>query len=174
VTLKLSKIGIVIAAVTTAAPALAAPQCPSLAEANAERVRILQTELMVAALKCRARTDLGLFEKYNTFVRTFTPELVEHGKALTSYFQRSYGSIYRQKMDTFITSLANTVSIASDKDPQFCDITSQRADAVLAGTGSVALASLNFNDTQFTTLATCAPTIGVTVTADSSAIAPSK
>lgn len=174
VTLKLSKIGVVVATVATASPALAAPQCPSLAEANAERVRILQTELMVAALKCRARTDLGLFDKYNSFVRTFTPELVAHGKALTNYFQRSYGSIYRQKMDKYITSLANTVSIASDQDPQFCETTSQRADIILAGAGSVTLANVDFSDTRFTMLATCDPLIGTTVTADSSPVPSSK
>jgi hypothetical protein len=174
VTLKFSKIGIVIATVATASPAFAAPQCPSIAEASAERVRVLQTELMVAALKCRGREDLGLFEKYNTFVRKFTPELVEHGKTLTGYFQRSYGNSYRQKMDKYITSLANTVSIASDKDPQFCEVSSQRADAVLSGAGSVKLASLNISDPKFAKLASCGPNVEATLTADSSSVASSE
>lgn len=174
VTLKLSKIGIVIATVATASPALAAPQCPSLAEASAERVRVLQTELMVAALKCRGREDLALFDKYNTFVRKFTPELVEHGKTLTGYFQRSYGSNYRQKMDKYITSLANSVSIASDQDPQFCEVSSRRADSVLAGAGSVKLASLQLSDPQFARLGTCGPNTEATLTADSSSVASSE
>lgn|GEM_PF-5800952 len=172
-TLKFSQIGIVIAAVATASPAFAVSQCPSLAEANAERVRIMQTELMVGALKCRSREDLGLFGKYNAFVRKFTPELVEHGKALTSYFQRSYGRNYQKKMDTYITSLANSVSMASDQDPAFCDSTAAMADAVLAGSASVTLASRNLSDAKFITLDVCAP-VDTTLTADSTPVAPSE
>lgn len=152
-----TKIGAIVLTMATSAPAMAASACPTAAEAGAERVRILQTELMVAALKCRARDDLALFQKYNSFVHKYTPQLVQQGKTLTGYFERVYGAGYRQKMDKYITSLANSVSISSDKSADFCEATSARADAVLSGTPNVNLASMSVRNPSFVTLATCGP-----------------
>ena len=168
---KLTKIGAIALSVTISAPAMAASSCPTPAETAAEHVRILQTELMVAALKCRARTDLNLYDKYNTFVRKYTPELVQHGKALTGYFERTYGAGYRQKLDKYITTLANSVSISSDKNAKFCDSLSAEADAVLAGTGSATLVKASIRNPSFAKLPSCGPSMASTVEAGRTPVA---
>lgn len=128
------------------APTLAQSMCATPQEVEAERVRVLQTELMVAALKCRDRSDLALRERYNAFVERFTPQLVQHGKALRAYFKRQYGADHRRHMDRYITGLANTVSQISDERPEFCTRTSQRAKTLLE-TGLVNVSPAEFTVT---------------------------
>ena len=108
-----------IAAIALAAAALVAPAqaatptpkaCQSAAEINAERVRQIQTEFMVAALKCRKDPQAGVLDRYNAFVRKFSPELVKQSNVLQSYFKRQYGAGHLKRYDSYITKLANELS----------------------------------------------------------------
>lgn len=99
----------------------AAGLCLTAAEARAERIRIVQTELMIAALKCASRPELRLNETYDRFVRDFKPQLVENARILSNYFKRRHGVAHQQELDSFITGLANRISLISGRDPGFCD-----------------------------------------------------
>jgi hypothetical protein len=103
-------------AATTALP----KACPTVAERDAERLRHLQTELMVAALKCRNNPQANLTEPYNAFVRKYSDVLLVQSNVLQGYFKRQYGPGYLKKFDTYITQLANEVSRRSQTTPQYC------------------------------------------------------
>ena len=67
-------------------------------------MRILQTELMVAALTCNQRTD------YNAFINRFQPQLSAQGKLLQAFFQRKHGSGSAKALNGFVTRVANESS----------------------------------------------------------------
>lgn len=89
--------------------------CAKATDAAALRTRMLQTELMVAALSCNQKED------YNTFVTHYRPQLKQNGTALKRYFDRSYGRRSAQELNTFTTRLANEASKRSLSDiGKFC------------------------------------------------------
>jgi len=111
-----------LAASLIASPvAEAAARCANSQERTAMRVRAMQTELMVAALSCRAVPGRDFTGQYNTFVQRHGERLVSHGKVLQSYFQSRYGEQSRKKLDAFITALANDASRRSMNSATFCD-----------------------------------------------------
>lgn len=116
-------------ALATIASLLAGPAaavCVDSSERQAMITRVLQTELMVAALTC------GQQGEYNTFIRRFEGELVNRGKTLRAYFQRTYGGQSQPRLDGFITRLANEASqrsIANRAD--FCPRAAELFDVVL-------------------------------------------
>jgi Ni/Co efflux regulator RcnB len=111
-----------LAASLVAAPvAEAATKCATAKERTAMHVRVMQTELMVAALSCRAVPGRDFTGQYNAFVQRHGEKLVTHGRILTSYFQTRYGEGYRKKLDEFITALANDASRRSMNSTTFCD-----------------------------------------------------
>lgn len=78
-------------------------------------VRRLQTNLMVAALSCRARAE------YNDFILTHRPSLQKYGKAIRAEFRRRYGPNGSKRLNRFITRLANEASARSNADREaFC------------------------------------------------------
>jgi len=78
-------------------------------------VRRLQTNLMVAALSCRARSD------YNEFITMHRPGLQSYGKAIRAEFRRRYGHKGSKQLNRFITRLANEASARSNADRDgFC------------------------------------------------------
>lgn len=79
-------------------------------ETAAINARLLQTEMMVAALACDLRPQ------YNTAVRTFEKELVRHGKVLRKMFRRNHGASAQRRLDKYITQLANDASARSNYD----------------------------------------------------------
>lgn len=81
--------------------------CTSPSETAAVQVRILQSELMVAALSCRAKP------KYNKFVKQFEPVLVRSGKTLVAMFHRDHPGRAVAELNRFITRLANGASAHS-------------------------------------------------------------
>lgn len=99
----------------------AAKRCASAQERTAIRVRVMQTELMVAALSCRAVPGRDFTGQYNAFVQRHGDKLVNHGRVLQSYFQTRYGEGYRKKLDAFVTALANDASRRSMNSATFCD-----------------------------------------------------
>ncbi len=93
-------------AILVSGPALAAV-CTSPSESAAVQLRILQSELMVAALSCRAKP------KYNRFVKQFEPILVQSGKTLVAMFHRDHRGRAVAELNRFITRLANGASAHS-------------------------------------------------------------
>lgn len=79
-------------------------------ETAAVNARLLQTEMMVAALACDLRPQ------YNQAVRTFEKELVGHGKVLRKMFRRNHGAAAQRHLDKYITRLANEASARSNYD----------------------------------------------------------
>jgi hypothetical protein len=121
----------VLASISTAASAASSTPCLTASEHDAALVRQLQTELMVAALKC-AGHSADLSGRYNTFVRKFGKEIGANGDTLRGYFSRAYGSGHaRSKMDAYITSLANDAVMKTINEPGFCDNMTPVFDKVL-------------------------------------------
>ena len=97
-------------------------------EREAINFRLLQTELMVAALSC-GRDDFR--SKYNTFVVRFRPALRSNGRALKAIFKRNYGHRGKRRLDAYVTKLANEASVRSMENAAFCNIAGRKFDAVL-------------------------------------------
>ncbi|MEX2650046.1 MAG: hypothetical protein WD673_13635 [Alphaproteobacteria bacterium] len=93
-----------VLAVIGASPA-GAQTCAMAEDETALQVRVLQTELMVAALSCQQQ------DPYNAFVTRFQPTLAVQGKALKGYFKRVYGGGSTAELDEFVTRLANEASL---------------------------------------------------------------
>ncbi len=88
--------------------------------------RVLQTELMVAALSCRQH------DQYATFVRRFQPDLVASADALRSFYGQHYGARATKKIDALVTRLANEASQRSiDAGAAFCREARSLFDVVL-------------------------------------------
>ncbi len=108
-----------------ATPALAAV-CASPRDKLALEARVLQTELVVAALSCNERT------RYNSFVTRFKDELKTRGGDLQSFFGRAHGKDATRRLNAFVTELANEASqrtIAYQGD--YCGDAVKRFDMVL-------------------------------------------
>lgn len=92
----------------------AAP-CIRLADEPVLNTRVMQTELMVAALSCDQR------ESYNQMVRRFEPELVEKGRSLKRLFEKVYGRGAHNQLNKYVTQLANEASQRSASEGRgFC------------------------------------------------------
>jgi len=87
----------------------ASPVCVSSAEKEALDIRVLQTELMVAALSCQQH------QEYNQFISSFQPMLKDNGKTLKILFRKTHGAGSKRALNTFVTGLANKASMASMK-----------------------------------------------------------
>lgn len=110
---------------TGALPAYAAV-CASAKDRTALETRMLQTDLVVAALSCNERS------RYNAFVTRFKSEIGDGGQGLKSFFQRIYGREATSRLNAFVTELANEASqrtIAYQGD--YCGDAVKRFDAVL-------------------------------------------
>jgi hypothetical protein len=70
-------------------------------------IRALQTELMVAGLKCSA-------EQWNSFTAKFKSTLKTDAGRLQHLFAKSYGKSGSTEMNSFVTSLANEASQRSN------------------------------------------------------------
>lgn len=105
-------------------------------ERMAVRARVVQSEMMVAALSC------GLRSQYNAVVAEFETELVSHGQVLRSMFTRTYGAGGQIALDRFVTKLANDASMRSNlarraycatAKRSFADLLSRRVRLVDSG-----------------------------------------
>lgn len=106
--------------------------CRKPTEISADHVRRLQTELMVAALRCHKDPALKVADKYNAFVRKFSPEMVKQTNALQSLFKRQYGSAYMKQFDIYVTALANEISQRGGKTAGYCKLVDELLDKVNA------------------------------------------
>lgn len=89
--------------------------CARENELTALHLRSLQSQLMVAALSCGKRNQ------YNAFINKYNDELAHSGKTLIGYFKRVYRYNSQNKLDSFITALANEASSRSiNNREKFC------------------------------------------------------
>jgi hypothetical protein len=96
----------------------AGAKCARPVERTALEMRVLQSELMVAALTCDYRAD------YNNFVTRFQPVLSKQGDALRTYFRRVYGAAAAKSLDSFVTQMANAASkLSREEGRRFCQDT---------------------------------------------------
>lgn len=108
-------LGAVAAAALAAAPAANAATCVAGKDETALQTRVVQTELMVAALSCNQT------ENYNSFVRMHQKELMRAHERLRGLFRKVYGRSGGDKLNEFITRLANESSQRSLSDVKaFC------------------------------------------------------
>ena len=80
--------------------------CPSPV-VEAMHVRLLQTELMVAALQCRAAPGYDFSSKYNAFVMQFSSPLTQNANTLKDHFRKSFGANHMTQLDRYMTRIAN-------------------------------------------------------------------
>ena len=126
---RLAKVAMVVTAAQFAAANVAlASTCASPIEKAAVDARVLQSELMVAALTC------GENARYNAFVQKFQSELVGFGNSLRAYFNRAYGKSGEHEMNRFVTRLANGATMRRTQYtmPQYCASAVNLFNAVLA------------------------------------------
>ncbi|HSR54999.1 MAG TPA: hypothetical protein VLN73_02075 [Alphaproteobacteria bacterium] len=100
----------------------------SAQEKEAMDFRQLQTELMVAALSC-GRPEYR--NKYNTFVVRYRPALKRNARILKTIFNRNYGSSGKRRLNSYVTQIANDVSVVSMERPEFCAVAGRKFNAVL-------------------------------------------
>lgn len=100
---------VLVTGVLSATPAVApaAEVCARSSDMPALQARVLQTDLMVAALTCDDRAQ------YNAFVTKHQAELVKRGHELKGFFTRSYGKRGQASLDSFVTRLANEASLVT-------------------------------------------------------------
>lgn len=146
----------VVAASLLLGPVANAQPCAHPTDKTAFDVAGLKSQLMVTALACDVR------ERYNDFVRRFQSELMRQERALTAYFNRSFGRRGQQEHDNYITSLANMQSEAGIKQGTlFCQQSVGLFDAVLAlpqGASVTSFAADRDFDQPITLVVCAAPT----------------
>lgn len=98
-------------------PAMAG-ECAPPEVVRATQVRQLQTQLMVAALKCSHMPEHAA--SYNSFVRSFGSQIAESASVLMAHFKRT-SPAPQKNFDRFITQLANDASTYSINAPDFCE-----------------------------------------------------
>jgi hypothetical protein len=104
-----------------------AADAATASERAAVRVRVLQSDMMVAALSCDLRNH------YNEAVRRFQAELVLHGRQLRAFFGRVYGKGGQRELDRFVTAMANGASSRSvAQGSAYCTTAERMMNAVLA------------------------------------------
>lgn len=101
---RLGRLGAAIIAASMLSATAAEAACANASEISGLRARMLQTELMVAALSC------GEAPRYNAFVNRFKKELVVESKRMQAYFARVYGRRATKELNSFVTELANNSS----------------------------------------------------------------
>lgn len=100
--------------------------CASDRDLAALDARVLQTELMVAALSCEER------ERYNQFATTFQSVLMGRADDLRTFFQRIGGKQGPTRMNALVTRLANDASKESQNNADtYCHFASELFEEVL-------------------------------------------
>ena len=116
-----------------AAPAFAAEKaktsqfCASEGDLAALNARVLQTELMVAALSCDER------QRYNNFITSYQSVLNSRSQALQGMFKRAHGAQGMNRLNAFVTKMANDSSQqVREKGSDYCTYAGELFDEVLA------------------------------------------
>jgi hypothetical protein len=112
---------------TAAASAKPGDTCKPTPDQAGIGIRALQTELMVAGLKCSA-------EQWNNFTAKFKTTLKVDAERLQRAFAKAYGKSGSTQMNAFVTSLANEASQRSNgfSEADYCKQQDQLFQKVLA------------------------------------------
>lgn len=110
-------------------PAFAQASCRTAPELQAIAVRMLTTELMVAALGCSGTSEDSFRNRYGSFVQKFNTDLVRNGSALKTQYARHGGET---QMNMMVTRLANLAEQRRRSDPNFCPDTDKKLNLGLA------------------------------------------
>lgn len=101
--------------------------CASENDLAALNARVLQTELMVAALSCDER------QQYNNFIVAYRSMLSERSQALQGMFKRAYGAEGTDRLNSFVTKMANNSSQqVTDRGNGYCAYAGELFKEVLA------------------------------------------
>jgi hypothetical protein len=106
----------------------ASSNCPSPV-VEAMHMRLLQTELMVAALQCRNMPGNDFSVKYNHFVMQFSSPLSQNANVLKGHFKN------QTTLDRYMTRIANDAGQRGMR-PGFCQNMATTFDEVLALKGA--------------------------------------
>ena len=112
-------------------PVSADAACAPTADQASIGIRALQTELMVAGIKCSA-------ERWNSFTRQFKTTIKSDADRLQSLFRKTYGKAGATRMNAFVTQLANDASQRSNgsAEAEYCRQEDVLFEKVLALTGA--------------------------------------
>jgi hypothetical protein len=110
-------------------PAQAKPQCYSAQDVRAMQLRQVQVELMVGALKCQD-PELGLRDKYSTFVYRFNSNISTNAKELRAMFNRLGNG--ERGLDRYMTELSNDASMRSVHVEDYCGSIGEMFDKALS------------------------------------------
>ncbi|MBM3545734.1 MAG: hypothetical protein FJX54_02175 [Alphaproteobacteria bacterium] len=126
-----------------AQPALAqgskpASNCPSPV-VEAMHMRLLQTELMVAALQCRNVPGNDFSVKYNNFIMQFGAPLTQNANVLKNHFKN------QTQLDRYMTRIANDAGQRGHR-PGFCQDMQPVFEQVLALKGGNELSKFSAKD----------------------------
>jgi hypothetical protein len=104
--------------------------CKTTPERSSIGIRALQTELMVAGLKCSA-------EEWNNFTAKFKTTIKSDADRMQKLFVKTYGSTGPNRMNAFVTQLANDASQRSNNSAEvdYCRQEEVLFKQVLALTG---------------------------------------
>jgi hypothetical protein len=112
---------------TEAQPAPDDSGCRATPEQTSIGIRALQTELMVAGLKCSA-------EQWNNFTAKFKTVIKTDADRMQRLFSKTYGKSGATQMNSFVTQLANDASQRSNQSAEadYCRQESDLFQKVLA------------------------------------------
>jgi hypothetical protein len=104
-------------------------------------MRVMQSELMVAALSCASA------DSYNAFVTRYKSELTEYGKTMQDLFKRVHGGNAFNQINSFVTRVANEASLKMIQNTHFCEEANATFQGLLQGAGGIA--ALDRSRTQY-------------------------
>jgi hypothetical protein len=128
-------LGLTAAAIVVAQPANAAMSCWSHQRAAAAKIRNLQSQLMVAAMRCRAM-GIDVLPSYNDFVRVNRSTLQAANGVIKAQFANGYGAEGQSFYDRFTTALANEYG-DDPTDGTICQETAAAAAEAAAANGDI-------------------------------------
>ncbi len=111
-TIKYIAAGAVIASVFTQSTLA----CMNARDEMADKIRFMQTQMMVAAMQCRKSNNGAMPRLYNNFIKYHRGQLIKSGQRLEAYLART------QNIDvvSYLNTIANRLSVDSVDEPQFC------------------------------------------------------
>jgi len=102
-------------------------------------MRLVQTELMVAALQCRNVPGYDFSSKYNSFIMQFSSPLTQNANVLKSHFKN------QTQLDRYMTRIANDAGQRGAK-PGYCQAMQPMFEQVLALNGGSELSRFSATD----------------------------
>lgn len=112
-------VGAVLVAATVCggqAAAAAGKSCAYAEELAAHKLRFVQSQLMVAALRCGGADKKAFQNGYNNFVQKNDAHFKAGAPVLRSYLRRAGLAV----LDVYLTELANDMALEAALNPKYC------------------------------------------------------